>query len=451
MYKGEQYDIFICYRGASESGMLGSTIYSDLLHFRNSNGEKEYKPFFAPACIPKGEDFKKAIAEVMEDVKCFIIILDNGFFEKCNDNDDIVYYEIQTALSKKDVRFIPVIMEGYNINNDPHIPTLFDSDDIDRIKHINAINYNGIYDFKTEVDIIPVLRRAINVTATEIGAKDVIRFDLNSFCLEGDKLVTFGEYPQKVVSDIERIEKIATGVYSGETTLDKQSNWLCYGGEKYATFTENPFNKTKFDNGKFINSGARNYYKVEALKWRVLFGDDKYYVLISEKLIDAVQFNLNRVNHRIAGNMSIAANNWEYSYIRRWLNNEFLYDAFSHAEIEKIMTVEIDNSPNSSYYKTQQVNNTQDKVFLISHAEIFKTKYGRAVTTDYARARGAYSSTSASHEGHGDWWTRSQGNISSSIENIDRRGCVDSVPFCNYVDDTAASVRPVIVVRKEDV
>ena len=48
MYKGEQYDIFICYRGASESGMLGSTIYSDLLHFRNSNGEKEYKPFFAP-------------------------------------------------------------------------------------------------------------------------------------------------------------------------------------------------------------------------------------------------------------------------------------------------------------------------------------------------------------------------------------------------------------------
>ena len=86
-------------------------------------------------------------------------------------------------------------------------------------------------------------------------------------------------------------------------------------------------------------------------------------------------------------------------------------------------------------------------MILISHKEIINTKYGKAMTTDYARARGAYSSTSSSHNGLGDWWTRSPGNVNDSGENIDRRGCIDATPFCNYVDDTSAGVRPCIIIK----
>ena len=33
-----------------------------------------------------------------------------------------------------------------------------------------------------------------------------------------------------------------------------------------------------------------------------------------------------------------------------------------------------------------------------------------------------------------------------SVENVDRRGCLDVVLFCNYVNDKAAGVRPCIII-----
>ena len=35
-----------------------------------------------------------------------------------------------------------------------------------------------------------------------------------------------------------------------------------------------------------------------------------------------------------------------------------------------------------------------------------------------------------------------------SVENVDRRGCLDVVLFCNYVNDKAAGVRPCIIIDK---
>jgi len=63
-------------------------------------------------------------------------------------------------------------------------------------------------------------------------------------------------------------------------------------------------------------------------------------------------------------------------------------------------------------------NNTMDKVYLLSYQEAISSTYGfststgssstrTAVTTDYARAVGAYMSTSTSSYGNGYWWLRS--------------------------------------------
>lgn len=450
MYNGHSYNTFICYRGGTESGLLGKSIYSDLLHFKSQeNDDNIFQPFFAPISIPKGADFKEAVKSVLEDVKCFIMILDNGFFDSCKEPDDIVYFEISTALKKPDITFLPIIMNGYNINSDKSLETVFSSRDVERLKHINGINYHGIYDFNTEVDVIPVLIAAMNnKIGSVIDNNDVLRLDIKDFRLAKGNIVSFGTYPKSVVNDVNLIDKISAGIFNGETVLNSKTKQMVYEGQRYATLTENPFNKSTFDDGRALSGGSRNYYSVQPITWIVIFENDDYQILLSERLIDAVKFNLNRVNHRTESNDSIPANNWEYSYIRRWLNNDFLYDAFTPDEQDMIMMCEIDNSPESGYYNQSIVNDTKDKIFLISHKEIYKTNFGCAKATDYAKAHGAYSSTSSSHTGHGDWWTRSQGNIEASVENVDRRGCVMAPPFCNYVDDTAAGVRPMLVRKK---
>ena len=57
--------------------------------------------------------------------------------------------------------------------------------------------------------------------------------------------------------------------------------------------------------------------------------------------------------------------------------------------------------------------NTNDKVFLLSYNELNNSAYGltsnalrRMLTSDYARATGAYMSTSSSNYGFGNWWLR---------------------------------------------
>ena len=447
MYKGENFNVFISYRGDSEGGMLGSKIYSDLLHHLKTDNEKEYTPFFAPACIPRGEDFKEAINSVLKDVRCMILVLNKGYFDKCVDDDDMVFYELKMALSNPNIRFIPLILPGFKFEEETQLLNLFDSLEIDRFKHLNPVNYHSIYDFKTEIDLLPVLRNVLSKKEKNVKKESNLQLEIDEFNLGDGKLISFGSYPQEVISDINLINKIATGIFTGDTVLDSNTNLLKFDDMYYSTFAENPFNKTKFSNGNTINSGSRNYYQVTPIKWIELYKNEEYKILISEKLIDAVPFNLSRLNHRSIDGKILFSNNWELSYIRRWLNNEFFYSAFDEEERNKIVSVSLENSKETSYHKLDCPYRTLDNVFLIAHKEIINTRFGKAMTTDYARARGAYSSTSASHNGLGDWWTRSPGNVTNSVENIDRRGCIDALPFCNYVDDTSAGVRPCIVIK----
>ena len=448
MYKGQEYNVFISYRGNSESGLLGSKIYSDLLHYSNNDNIKAFKPFFAPACIPKGDNFKIAIDRVFDDIRCFVMIIDNNYFDNCQEVDDMVMFEIKTALSHENIVFLPIVFSGFSFEKNELLRQLFSSEEISRFKHINAINYYGIYDFKTELDLIPVLVSMLNSPAKNIKEQtNAFRFDLDQFKIQTNKSIKFGSYPQNVVSDMDLINKIASGVFSGETVINANTQLLTFENKQYATIAENPFNKSKFDNGKVVSAGARNYYLCESITWKVLFENEEHQFLISDKAIDAVQFNLSRSPHLADASHVFAANNWEYSYARRWLNNEFFYTAFTETERQQIELVFLDNSDQNSYYPSTSAN-TLDRVFLVSHKEIFAIGDIGALTTDYAKARGAYSSTSASHYGKGDWWTRSPGITKDSIENIDRRGTIDAVPFCNYVDDTAASLRPCIIIKK---
>ncbi len=144
----DKYDIFICYRGESASSCeLGARIFERI---------KRYNIFFAPECIPKGGNFKSVVPLVMNNVSVVVLLFDENFFVNITKPDDIVFYEIQCALKNKDIVFLPIIMGSFNINLD-NFAELFGEEACERIKHISSLQYNGIYNFSIENDLLPYI------------------------------------------------------------------------------------------------------------------------------------------------------------------------------------------------------------------------------------------------------------------------------------------------------
>lgn len=443
----QNYNVFISYRGSSSGGLLGKEIYTDLRHCKLEAKETAIVPFFAPACIQKGENFKQAIHDVIRNVSCVILILSPDFFEKCSTEDDMVRYELEEALRNPNITFIPVVMEGFSFDKELRsVADIFTEDEIYRFKHINPINHHGVYDFNTESDVLPAVRKAIEEKGKVSGKTEVVRFNMSEFERAGGRLVKFGNYPVSLLKDEDLVHRIYEGLATNATK--KKDHKYEYEGKAYYNICENRFNKRTFEVEKA--DGSYNFYCVEPIYWIEIYKNEKFSVLLCRDIIDAKMFNLDRNMHRNAENNQLRpSNDWEVSYIRRWLNSEFYYDSFSDEERNYIQYSQISNAASSGYpaFAKDRVD-TLDKVFLISHEEIYSVGYGCARVSDFARARGAYASTSATCDKFGDWWTRSPGNVDCSVENVDRRGCLDAIPFCNYVNDTAAGVRPVIIVDK---
>lgn len=441
------YNVFISYRGSGSGGLLGKEIYTDLRHVKNEDGEPDIVPFFAPACIQKGEDFKQAIDAVLKTVSCVIMILNPGYFKNCICEDDMVRFELETALANPSISFIPVVMDGFSFEEEiKDVAGIFEEEDIYRFKHINAIHHHGVYDFNTEADVVPALRKALEEKKGISKKTGTVRFDLSNFKLASGRIVRFGNYPRFLLRDESLVHRIYEGLATGATK--KEENRYLFDGKVYYSVRENRFNKRTFDEER--TEGSYNFYRVEPIRWIEIYTCGKYSVLMTEEIIDARMFNLDRNAHRNGEDEQMRpANDWEVSYIRRWLNSEFYYDSFSETERSFIQYAQLPNGRETGYCDyARERGATMDKVFLISHEEIYHCGKGCAHVTDFARSRGAYSSTSATCDGFGDWWTRSPGNIDSSVENVDRRGCLAAPPFCNYVNDTAAGVRPCILIDK---
>lgn len=84
----------------------------------------------------------------MKNIKVVVLLLSDGFFENCGKKDDIVYYELQEALKNANLKFMSVTFNGFSYNCDTS--TLFDGKEIDRFKHINAMEYHSPYSFDFE-------------------------------------------------------------------------------------------------------------------------------------------------------------------------------------------------------------------------------------------------------------------------------------------------------------
>lgn len=152
-----------------------------------------------------------------------------------------------------------------------------------------------------------------------------------------------------------------------------------------------------------------NYYKIETIKWRLVFEENGVATLLSDKIIDFQQYN--KVNSKEVGGVKIYGNNYYESYIREWLNGEFISQAFSDSQKEMIEVTEIITNKETSGLTTSDFDctNSQDKIYLLSNqealalVETFGEKILAKQYTDYVSVNFT--------EPNNTWWLRSPKDI----------------------------------------
>ncbi len=214
----------------------------------------------------------------------------------------------------------------------------------------------------------------------------------------GKTHVFFGSYPQSLKAPNVQIlssQPNGQGYYQGSDG--------CF----YAKVVAKPFqNDYKFANGTKIQSGKTYYFKVEPIKWRILQEKDNRAFVLAEQILTCQKY-------------ADANNDYSSSFIRKWLNAEFVLQAFDQYERALICETVCNNDVASTGYDTNPhvCSPTKDFIFLPSIQELMTKKYGfeisdkvddparRKLTTDYARAMGV--GVSDRYPGTFHWWARS--------------------------------------------
>ena len=149
----------------------------------------------------------------------------------------------------------------------------------------------------------------------------------------------------------------------------------------------------------------------QPIEWRVLAVESGKALVISEKLLNCVQYNETYTDVT-----------WETCTLRKWMNNDFINKAFSSSQQAKIITVTNQN-PNNPEYGTKGGNATQDKIFALSIDEAekyFSSNFDRrAYTTDYAHKKGYDYSDRSEY-----WWLRSPGYGGNNAADVRRYGSI---------------------------
>lgn len=157
-------------------------------------------------------------------------------------------------------------------------------------------------------------------------------------------------------------------------------------------------------------TGSKVYYGDKL--WRVL--DDSGF-LFSEDLLETKAYH-----------DTFSGITWENCTLRSYLNGQtFLNSNFTGTEQDAIKDTSVTNDSNPDY-STAGGNNTTDKLFLLSLAEVRNTDYGFG--SDATRAASSW------------WWLRSPGIHDFSAADVNYDGSVDGYG----VNDDDGSVRPAL-------
>ncbi len=282
---------------------------------------------------------------------------------------------------------------------------------------------------------------------------------------EGDHIY-FGHWPQTRERDENVVAKLNEIAGKPPTPRDKANpyNWESHEGVSYMLQKIVIYNGTKYlgvqmneyrasgvyslrrdimDNGYFTTEVY--WFKYEPIKWRILTTSGNSAFIMSDIALDFFSMQPDRkseirddllasYNNSAGVPDGIYANNWEYSFIRRWLNETFYNEVFNDLQKEIIKTTRLDNSARScnpndypKYYGyaenagknkyADQCKDTDDKIFLLSLRDVTTTAYGfnkdvkaedparNLQASDFAKFHGV--SMGNTQKDYVTWYTRS--------------------------------------------
>ena len=299
---------------------------------------------------------------------------------------------------------------------------------------------------------------------------------------------TFGSWPQTIKAQSVTVNQSETEPH-GDFTYCKGDDGAWY----VKRFEKASGSDYKYSDGTSVAERSANSYKwfkVEPIKWRVLTtnynGTGKKLLLAEKILASCKYYDVTNVNRTVSA-AAVYPNNYEHSTIRAFLNGlsyqkkdsadgvqvdcddfkgkGFLQSAFTSEELAKIADAIVDNSADSTTDSGNNLSkaadcvcaNTSDKVFLLSEREVTNSEYGFPlynksgtgnarirVTTDYARASGAYQSDYSGNGGA--WFTRSPSpaNSKSVVRHIAGGG---DASFAEPVDSDNYGVVPALLLE----
>lgn len=99
----------------------------------------------------------------------------------------------------------------------------------------------------------------------------------------------------------------------------------------------------------------------EEIEWTILDKQDDKVLLLSKKALDYRSYHPEEYDDVT----------WEECHLRKWLNDDFISEAFSDDEKKQICETVLTTEDNSEYH-TSGGNDTSDKVFVLSNEELKK-------------------------------------------------------------------------------
>lgn len=241
--------------------------------------------------------------------------------------------------------------------------------------------------------------------------------------------VRYGFYPKDNVNDEELIQKLENA------EINKENGYYYYNHEYYYKrvahlYYGNESEYRQFNNGDLINEGSIYWFKVEPLTWKVLETNGDNLLLVSEIVTEAHRYFTSYKMREIDGK-TIYPNNYEYSEMRSWLNNEFLNTAFCF-DNSYIQTHIIDNSLDTLYSCEEKYvsPNTYDKVFPLSYrdfADRFTVNERKIDATDVFMASGGLYGMNGNDFLKSYLFTRSPATTDGySVSKINRSGGINT-------------------------
>jgi hypothetical protein len=318
-----------------------------------------------------------------------------------------------------------------------------------------------------------------SITNTGSGELSLASLVITYSCVPTDYIpgenIEYGFYPQSLVTDSNLIETLNTTagtlpveydyqywteyIYYFPNYLDEPcAMWyidlyhqsIVYRGvyftsyrPMYQEFTRTTDYSLQDDNGYYIEQVY--WFKFEPISWRILDVKNSKALLMSNLVIDSQNFDY--VTPDSQRTSATHDNNYEQSYIRRWLNTQFLYTSFGFLSGDAVVITNVDNSAASTgvSYNQNACSNTNDSVFLLSYVEVTNASYGFASSesrqlrsSDYARSQGV---AMYSQDGASNMWLRSP---SAGEDYFSQHVTFDGEFFKSTVDDTSVGVAPVI-------